>query len=187
MKITNTFQGRQTIGLVRTFSDGDSVVAERSAQPSSDDDELLDSYSKSITRAVAKIGPAVVNIRVHGASRESGVGRNPAAAVRVLSLRRTASFSPTATSFMARSKWKSRWPMAGCIDANLVGDDPGNRSGRHPHQCVPACPRAFRRFQIHPRRADCHRDRQSVWISTDGDRGRGERAWVVRCARSPAG
>ncbi|HEX3856494.1 MAG TPA: trypsin-like peptidase domain-containing protein [Verrucomicrobiae bacterium] len=74
MKNTNTFQGRQTIGLVRAFSDGDAVVAEPPARPSFVDDDLLDDYSKSITKAVAKVGPAVVNIRVHGVSRDKRHG-----------------------------------------------------------------------------------------------------------------
>jgi S1-C subfamily serine protease len=74
MKTTNTFQSRQTIGLVREFSDGDSVVAEPPARPSFADDDLLDSYSKSITQAVAKVGAAVVNIRVHGVSRDKRRG-----------------------------------------------------------------------------------------------------------------
>jgi len=70
MKLTTTFQRREANGLVRTFNDGNSVIAELPVEPSSGDDELLDSYSKTITRAVAKIGPAVVNIRVHKAIRE---------------------------------------------------------------------------------------------------------------------
>jgi S1-C subfamily serine protease len=74
MKTTNTFQGRQTVGLVRTFNDGDSVVAEQPATTSFTDDDLLDSYSKSITQAVAKAGAAVVNIRVHGVSRDKRRG-----------------------------------------------------------------------------------------------------------------
>jgi S1-C subfamily serine protease len=74
MKTTNTFQGRQTIGLIPAFSDGDSVAAEPPAPTSFTDDGLLDSYSKSITRAAAKVGPAVVNIRVHGTSREKRRG-----------------------------------------------------------------------------------------------------------------
>lgn len=35
------------------------------------DDELLDSYSKSITHAVEMVGPAVVNIRVHKSGRNT--------------------------------------------------------------------------------------------------------------------
>src|SRR5580692_11196189 len=70
MKMTTAFQRDEANGLVRTFSDGDSAVAEPPVKPSDGDDGLLDSYSKTITRVVAKIGPAVVNIRVQGANRE---------------------------------------------------------------------------------------------------------------------
>ena len=52
----------------------DSVVADAPVQPPPTDDELLDSYSRTITRAVEKVGPAVVNIRVHKASRENQRG-----------------------------------------------------------------------------------------------------------------
>ena len=74
MKIANPFQGRQITGLVPAFSDGDSDAVETPVEPSSSGDaELLDSYSKTITRVVDKIGRAVVNLRVHGAKR---VGRS---------------------------------------------------------------------------------------------------------------
>jgi len=71
MKPTNTFQGRTPAGFVRAFSDdvtaGDPVITAPPSAPSVTDDDLLDGYSKTITQAVAKVGPAVVNIRVHGA------------------------------------------------------------------------------------------------------------------------
>jgi S1-C subfamily serine protease len=49
--------------LVRTFGDTDTVVTETPPQPPVDD-ELLDSYSRTIARAVEIVGPAVVNIGV---------------------------------------------------------------------------------------------------------------------------
>ena len=76
MKIPTAFQGRRTPKLIRALSNSDSAVADAAVQPAPSDDELLDSYSKSVTRAVETVGPAVVNIRVHKISRgtESGGG-----------------------------------------------------------------------------------------------------------------
>jgi S1-C subfamily serine protease len=74
MNAANTFQVREKIGLVRTFSDNDTVVPEPPARPSLADDDLLDSYSRSITRAVAKAGAAVVNIRVQGTNHKNRRG-----------------------------------------------------------------------------------------------------------------
>jgi S1-C subfamily serine protease len=70
MKIPAAFQERRTAELVRTFSDAEAVAGEAPARSPSSDDELLDSYSKTVSRAVELVGPAVVNIRVHRASRE---------------------------------------------------------------------------------------------------------------------
>ena len=69
-----TFQDRGADGFVRAFSDGDAMVADERVEPSSGDDQLLDAYSKTITRVVARIAPAVVNIRIHGAGRENRRG-----------------------------------------------------------------------------------------------------------------
>src|SRR5271154_5801142 len=74
MKIPDTFQGRRPAEFVRAFSETDTVVAEPQVQEPSNDDELLDSYSQSITRAVEKVGTAVVNIRVQKSGRENQRG-----------------------------------------------------------------------------------------------------------------
>ncbi len=74
MKIPTTFQGRRTAELVRTFSESDSVVTDAPVQSPPGDDELLDSYSKSVTHAVEMVGPAVVNIRAQKASRQNHRG-----------------------------------------------------------------------------------------------------------------
>jgi S1-C subfamily serine protease len=74
MKIPTKFQGRRTAELVRIFSDTDAVITDAPIQPPPNDDELLDSYSKSVTRAVEKVVSAVVNISTRKASRENQHG-----------------------------------------------------------------------------------------------------------------
>ena len=74
MKIPTTFQGRLTGELFRTLSETDSVIADAPVQPLPNDDELLDSYSQSVTRAVEKVGPAVVNIRAQKTARQNSRG-----------------------------------------------------------------------------------------------------------------
>ena len=170
---SNPFQGRRTAELVPAFSDADSVVA-APVQPSSGDDELLDSYSRTVTRVVEQVGPAVVNIRVHHANSARQPGSESGGSGSALSLRRTASFSPTATSSTVRAEWKLRWRMAAC-SRQFGRRGSGNRFGVIRINAPNSSTRT-RRFQIHPRRAYRRRDRESVRISTDGDRRRGERA-----------
>ena len=55
--------------MIRTFSNTVSAVAGAPVQLVPGDDELLDGYSKTVTKAVETVGPAVVNIRVHKAGR----------------------------------------------------------------------------------------------------------------------
>jgi S1-C subfamily serine protease len=74
MKIPASSQGRETDGIVRAFSDGGAAAAEPPVNSSSLDDELLDSYSKTITRVVEEVSLAVVNIRVLGGNREKRPG-----------------------------------------------------------------------------------------------------------------
>ena len=68
MKVPTAFQGRRTVELVPALSDADSVVAAPPIQSPPGDDELLDSYSRTVARVVEQVGPTVVNIRVHHAN-----------------------------------------------------------------------------------------------------------------------
>lgn len=74
MKVPNQFQERRTAELIRTFSEADTAVTETPAPSPPGDDALLDSYSNTVTRVVEKIGPAVVNIRVHKTNPDKGQG-----------------------------------------------------------------------------------------------------------------
>ena len=71
MKIASPFPGRDLTKLVaRPFSNGELPASEGLAPPPVDDDALLDTYSRTITRVAERIGPTVVNIRVHGKNRD---------------------------------------------------------------------------------------------------------------------
>lgn len=61
--------------FVRPFNNVDSSPVETPGQPVPSDEELLDSYSKTITHAVEKVGAAVVNIRVHKINSEKQRGQ----------------------------------------------------------------------------------------------------------------
>jgi S1-C subfamily serine protease len=76
MKIPTEYQGRRTADIVRAFSTDTAVVEPPVQPPPIDDSELLDSYSRTITNVVGKVGPSVVNIRVHKpAGRDSRSGQ----------------------------------------------------------------------------------------------------------------
>jgi len=66
MKISTAFQGRRKPGLVQALNDNNnSIVADEPAPLPATDDELLDSYSRTVSGVVEKVRPTVVNIRVH--------------------------------------------------------------------------------------------------------------------------
>jgi S1-C subfamily serine protease len=69
MKIPTAFQRSRTAGFVRALAETDLLVERAAVPPAAGDDELLDDYSRTVTGVVEKVGPAVVNIRVHHANR----------------------------------------------------------------------------------------------------------------------
>jgi S1-C subfamily serine protease len=124
MKTTNHFQKRQSIGLVRALSDGDHAVAEPPAGPSFGDDELLDSYSKSITQAVATVGPAVVNIRVPRASRDQRRGAESGGSGSGFVIAPDGFILTNSHVVHAAARMEVTLADGRVFDANLVGDDP---------------------------------------------------------------
>src|SRR6266849_4223773 len=77
MKISTVFQGSRSAETVPSLNE-DTICEE--AQPPAEspvlDEALLDSYSRTVTRVVEKLAPAVVNIRVRhgGPARQDGPG-----------------------------------------------------------------------------------------------------------------
>ena len=67
------FSTSRAAGLVRALSEVDSAVAQAPAPSPPGDDELLDSYSRTVARVVEEVGPAVVNLRV----RHGNTGKRP--------------------------------------------------------------------------------------------------------------
>lgn len=74
MKIADTFQGRRKTGLVLALSDNthSDLTAETLPLPAEGDEELLDSYSRTVSRVVDKVRSSVVNIRVHHHGKDRG-------------------------------------------------------------------------------------------------------------------
>jgi S1-C subfamily serine protease len=71
MKIATAYQGRRSPELVRTLDHNNrSVTSDETALLPAGDDELLDSYSQTVSRVVEKVRPTVVNIRTLRAKPE---------------------------------------------------------------------------------------------------------------------
>ena len=142
----------------------------------SGDGELLDSYSQTITRVVEKIAPAVVNIRVHGTNRESRRGSEAGGSGSGFVIAPDGFILTNSHVVHGAVQMEVTLADGRVFEASLVGDDPETDLAVVRINASATGSRALWRFEVHSRRADCRRHRQSVWISTDGDRRRGERA-----------
>ncbi|HEY3796084.1 MAG TPA: trypsin-like peptidase domain-containing protein [Bradyrhizobium sp.] len=97
--------------------DGGEVQASLSAA-SSDDDALLDAYSRAVTGAVDKVGPAVLHLQVSGL--KDGAGGSGSGVV----------FTPDAYVLTnshvvsGARKIEAAFPDGRSLRANLIGDDP---------------------------------------------------------------
>jgi hypothetical protein len=65
IKIATGFTRLPTLELVRAFGERGTIETDAVEQPPANDDELLDSYSRTVSGVVEKVGPTVVNIRTH--------------------------------------------------------------------------------------------------------------------------
>jgi S1-C subfamily serine protease len=71
MNHSGGFFSQGGVGVVEVLDDhAFSVGTQAPIAPAATDDALLDSYSRTVTGVVDKVGPAVVNIRVHHAGRQ---------------------------------------------------------------------------------------------------------------------
>jgi S1-C subfamily serine protease len=124
MKIANTFRQRQSSGLVSVFSDGASVAAEAPVQSAPGDDELLNSYSKTITSVVEKIDPAVVNIRVHGTNHERRRGPEAGGSGSGFVIAPDGFILTNSHVVHGAGRMEVTLADGRMLDATLVGDDP---------------------------------------------------------------
>ena len=88
------------------------------------DDELLDSYSKSIIRIVEKIGPAVVNIRVYGANTARRRGPESGGSGSGFVIAPDGFILTNSHVVHGAGRIEATLPDGHVFDAVLVGDDP---------------------------------------------------------------
>jgi S1-C subfamily serine protease len=74
MKIGTVIQGHRTAELVLALGEPNDIALEVPVQPPPGDDELLDSYSRTVSSVVETVGPAVVNIRARPVVRQQQGG-----------------------------------------------------------------------------------------------------------------
>jgi S1-C subfamily serine protease len=124
MKIPPAFPQRPDAAWVRGLGEDDAAVAEAPAPAPPDDDELLDSYSKTVTRAVETVGPAVVNIRVQKAGRSGPRGAESAGAGSGFAIAPDGFIVTNSHVVQAADKLEVTLADGQVYPARLVGDDP---------------------------------------------------------------
>ncbi|HZI33712.1 MAG TPA: trypsin-like peptidase domain-containing protein, partial [Candidatus Binatia bacterium] len=95
-----------------------------SIEPASSDDELLDGYSATITRVVSRVGPTVVNIRVHGANEDRGRGTEIGGSGSGFVIAPDGFILTNSHVVHGASRMEVTLVDGRVFDATLVGDDP---------------------------------------------------------------
>jgi len=124
MKISNVFEGHRAAAFIRTFSDTDAAVADASIQHPPNDDKLLDGYSTTVTRVVEKVGPSVVNIRVHGMHRENRRGPESGGSGSGFVIAPDGFILTNSHVVHGAARMEVSLADGRVFDASLVGDDP---------------------------------------------------------------
>ena len=124
MKIPTAFEGRRPAAFVRMFSDTDAAVADAPIQRAPNDDKLLDGYSTTVTRVVEKVGPSVVNIRVHGMHRENRRGPESGGSGSGFVIAPDGFILTNSHVVHGAARMEVSLADGRVFDASLVGDDP---------------------------------------------------------------
>src|ERR1700744_4454381 len=125
MKIESIFQGRQ-IQEIASAVEGQPafVVTEESAPMVTEDDDLLDSYSRTVSRVVGKVRPSVVNIRVSRAVREPGNGPEAGGSGSGFIIAPDGYILTNSHVVHGAGKMEVSLADGRMVDAVLIGDDP---------------------------------------------------------------
>jgi len=106
------------------FSDTDAAVADAPIQRAPNDDKLLDGYSTTVTRVVEKVGPSVVNIRVHGMHRENRRGPESGGSGSGFVIAPDGFILTNSHVVHGAARMEVSLADGRVFDASLVGDDP---------------------------------------------------------------
>jgi S1-C subfamily serine protease len=125
MKIAAAFQGRRSPALVRALSNNDRPVAtDETELPPVTDDQVLDSYSQTVSRVVEKVRPTVVNIRTLRARPERPDGMEPGGSGSGFVIAPDGYILTNSHVVHGAGKMEVALADGRSVSAALVGDDP---------------------------------------------------------------
>jgi S1-C subfamily serine protease len=125
MKIATAMQGRRSPELVRVL-DGEahSVLGDEPATMPLGDEELLDSYSQTVSRVVDKVGPTVVNIRTQPTALEGPGKAESGGSGSGFVIAPDGYILTNSHVIHGADKLEVALADGRCLRASLVGDDP---------------------------------------------------------------
>jgi S1-C subfamily serine protease len=124
MKIPDVYQGRRTGYIIPALSDAETPLVEPSVPSQSVDEELLDSYSRTITRTVEKVAPSVANIRVHKTRGENPRGQEGGGSGSGFVIAPDGFILTNSHVVHGADKMEATLADGEVFSANLIGEDP---------------------------------------------------------------